>query len=239
MYRGIIEGAQWAKEGTYLREKIKQHHLDKSIKPRPYLAPHLRRHRARPHDAADAERDARAAGRAPRASQRLVARHGSATARVEAGPVRRAGAREHGPDFEESAGARACAVDARRAGRAQSRRWRGKRSRDPDAAMRIARFERARRSTRPVTVRWPTTIAALDRDPDTDVVIQAMLTLNVLKTADAAAVVKAAMDGQCGSRRAVRRRPDPESTAAPDAVVAAVGPDRRTAAPPRARRDRL
>ena len=31
MYRGIIEGAQWAKDGTYLREKIKQHGLDKLV----------------------------------------------------------------------------------------------------------------------------------------------------------------------------------------------------------------
>ena len=29
MYRGIIEGAEWAKQGTYLREKIKQYQLDK------------------------------------------------------------------------------------------------------------------------------------------------------------------------------------------------------------------
>jgi mono/diheme cytochrome c family protein len=31
MYRGIIEGAEWAKEGTYLREKIKQYQLDKQM----------------------------------------------------------------------------------------------------------------------------------------------------------------------------------------------------------------
>ncbi len=31
MYRGIIEGAQWAKEGTYLRAKIQQHGLDKVV----------------------------------------------------------------------------------------------------------------------------------------------------------------------------------------------------------------
>ena len=31
MYRGMIEGAEWAKEGTYLREKIKQYQLDKII----------------------------------------------------------------------------------------------------------------------------------------------------------------------------------------------------------------
>ena len=44
MYRGIIEGAEWAKEGTYLREKIKQYHLDKVLRPRPHLAADLRRH---------------------------------------------------------------------------------------------------------------------------------------------------------------------------------------------------
>jgi mono/diheme cytochrome c family protein/glucose/arabinose dehydrogenase len=31
MYRGVIEGAPWAKEGTYLWEKIKQHQLDKVL----------------------------------------------------------------------------------------------------------------------------------------------------------------------------------------------------------------
>ncbi len=31
MYRGMIEGAEWAKEGTYLREKIKQYQLDKIV----------------------------------------------------------------------------------------------------------------------------------------------------------------------------------------------------------------
>jgi mono/diheme cytochrome c family protein/glucose/arabinose dehydrogenase len=31
MYRGVIEGAPWAKNGTYLREKIKQYQLDKIL----------------------------------------------------------------------------------------------------------------------------------------------------------------------------------------------------------------
>jgi mono/diheme cytochrome c family protein/glucose/arabinose dehydrogenase len=31
MYRGVIEGAPWAKTGTYLREKIKQYQLDKVL----------------------------------------------------------------------------------------------------------------------------------------------------------------------------------------------------------------
>ena len=32
MYRGVIEGAPWVKEGTYLREKVKQYQLDKIIR---------------------------------------------------------------------------------------------------------------------------------------------------------------------------------------------------------------
>ena len=31
MYRGMIEGAEWAKQGTYLREKISQYQLDKVV----------------------------------------------------------------------------------------------------------------------------------------------------------------------------------------------------------------
>ena len=31
MYRGMIEGAEWAKQGTYLREKINQYQLDKVV----------------------------------------------------------------------------------------------------------------------------------------------------------------------------------------------------------------
>jgi mono/diheme cytochrome c family protein len=31
MYRGVIEGAPWVKEGTYLREKVKQYQLDKIL----------------------------------------------------------------------------------------------------------------------------------------------------------------------------------------------------------------
>jgi mono/diheme cytochrome c family protein/glucose/arabinose dehydrogenase len=31
MYRGVIEGAPWAKEGTYLRQKIEQYQLDKVL----------------------------------------------------------------------------------------------------------------------------------------------------------------------------------------------------------------
>ena len=31
MYRGVIEGAPWAKDGTYLREKIRQYQLDKIL----------------------------------------------------------------------------------------------------------------------------------------------------------------------------------------------------------------
>ena len=54
------------------------------------------RDRARLHQPRDARRDAGAAGRAPDAPERLVARHGAAAARPEAGQVRRAGAADDG-----------------------------------------------------------------------------------------------------------------------------------------------
>ena len=56
MYRGMIEGAEWAKEGTYLRQKIKQYQLDKVTGHGRDLAVDVRRHRSRSHRAADARR---------------------------------------------------------------------------------------------------------------------------------------------------------------------------------------
>jgi hypothetical protein len=90
MYRGMIEGAEWAKQGTYLREKIKQYQLDK-------IANHGRvwrltydgiaRDRTQPRMLNETPAQLVAS---PVASQRLVARHGAAAARAEAGQVGRA-----------------------------------------------------------------------------------------------------------------------------------------------------
>ncbi len=81
----------------------------------PAIAPDVRA-------AADVQRDAGAARRAPHAPERLVARHGAAAARPEAGQVGRARAAADGALVGQPAGALPRAVDARRAGRARRRR---------------------------------------------------------------------------------------------------------------------
>ena len=93
MYRGVIEGAPWAKEGTYLWEKIKQHQLNKVLG-------HGRVWRLT-YDGMSPDRtrprmlrgNRRAAGETPVPSERVVARYGAAADRAEAGSVGGAGAR--------------------------------------------------------------------------------------------------------------------------------------------------
>ncbi len=64
---------------------------------------------------------------------------------------------------------------------------------------------------------------ALTKDEDTDVVIQAMLTMNILKVPDVAHDREGRDGRQQSARRAVRRRPNSESAATLDgAAVAAV-----------------
>ena len=64
----------------------------------------------------------------------------------------------------------------------------------------------ARRFTRPATDRSTPIIARCRTTRTSTSSIQAMLTMNVLKVADAPASIKAAMDSKHGARRAVRRR---------------------------------
>ena len=92
MYRGIIQESQWSGPGTYLRSRIEQYALDKVVRHGPHLAADLRQAWPRAPTAAHARRDLGPARRAPRPSERLVARHGAAAARAQAGQVRRAGA---------------------------------------------------------------------------------------------------------------------------------------------------
>ena len=161
----MIEGAEWAKEGTYLREKIEQYQLDKVDRPRPHLAADLRRHRARSDAAAHAERNAGAAGRASVASERLVARHGAAAARPEAGQSVVPALQTMRADVEEPA-----RRDSTRCGR--SRGWaRSTRALDARgaAAIRIRgcgfrRCAPAKRSTKPATGRSRPIIARLSTD---------------------------------------------------------------------------
>ena len=104
-------------------QQIEQYQLDKVIgHGRIWRLDTTGMRRATRDAAADAQRDAGAARRASRASERLVARHGAAAARAEAGQVGRAGAADAGrARRDEPARAVPCAVDARRARRARRR----------------------------------------------------------------------------------------------------------------------
>ena len=121
MYRGIIQQATWSGRGHVSPQEDRAVPARQGLPPRPHLAALLRRHRARQDAAADAERDGGAAGRPPRSSERLVARHRAAAAGAEAGQVGRAGAAETGSHAWRRQPARTHprAVDARRPRRAR------------------------------------------------------------------------------------------------------------------------
>ena len=194
MYRGIIQQATWSGRGTYLRRKIEQYQLDKVYR-------HGRIWRLtydgieRDRDAAaDAERDAGAAGRASQSSERLVARHRAAAARAQAGQVGGAGAAEARGDArrEQSARAHSRAVDARRAGRARrvvrARADEGRRSADARAGDSRQRDAlQGRRSHR-----FAADYRAAAKDRDADVAIQAMLTSKLFNLPDLKAIVESA-----------------------------------------------
>ena len=206
MYRGIIEGAEWAKEGTYLREKIKQYQLDKVIGPRPRLAAHLRRHRARPDAAADAQRNAGAARRAPLASERLVARHGAAAARAQAGQVRRAGAAAADRERRRTMLARFHALWTLEGLGALDAALTREVLADPEPRMRIQAMRASETLYKAGDRSFANDYRALAKDANVDVVIQAMLTMNVLKVPETPAAVKAAI-GRATRRAACSSSP--------------------------------
>ncbi len=112
MYRGVMEGAPWAKEGTYLRRKIDQYQMQRIRRQGAHLAVDVRRHRPGPAAASHAERNTGAARRTPFASQWLVARHRAATARPGAGQIGCAGAPADRSNVSERLRAVPCALDA-------------------------------------------------------------------------------------------------------------------------------
>ena len=96
-YRGIIQEGNWTRPGSYLRSKIDQYQLASKIRRgRIWRLTYEGMDRDRT-PAADARRDCRAIGGAAGPSERVVARYGAATARLEAGQVGGAGAAAHGP----------------------------------------------------------------------------------------------------------------------------------------------
>jgi mono/diheme cytochrome c family protein/glucose/arabinose dehydrogenase len=194
MYRGMIEGAEWAKQGTYLREKIKQYQLDKvtghgriwrltydgiardRIQPRmlnetpSQLVAHLSHPNGWWRDTAQ---------------QLLVLKQDAsvvpalqALARTSKNPL----ARIHALWTLEGLGALSAATTRELL-------------RDPDPRMRIQALRASETLYKAGDNSFTADYGVLSKDKDVDVVIQAMLTMNVLKVADAAALVKAAMGG--------------------------------------------
>jgi mono/diheme cytochrome c family protein len=192
MYRGVIEGAPWAMKGTYLRQKIEQYQLDKVLghgrvwrltydgiardRTRPRMlnetAPQLVTHLSHPNGW---WRDT--------AQQLLVLKQDRSVVPVLQRMVRTESnllARFHALWTLEGLGA----LDAALAREALK---------DPDPRMRIQAIRASeslyKAGDRSFAADW----RALVADADNDVVIQAMLTLNVLKVPDVAAVATSAM----------------------------------------------
>jgi mono/diheme cytochrome c family protein/glucose/arabinose dehydrogenase len=193
LYRGIIEGAEWAKEGTYLRKKIEQYQLDKAIgRGRIFRLTYdgIERDRTQPRMLNETPAQLVTHLAHPNgwwrdtAQQLLVLKQDKSVVPALRQLVRKPAnllGRFHALWTLEGLGA----LDA-----ALAREM----MKDPDPRMRIQGI----RASETLYKAGDRTLAAdyrsLANDTDTDVVIQAMLTLNVLKVPETAAALKSAMD---------------------------------------------
>ena len=115
---------------------------------------------------------------------------------LEAGQVGRAfAAPDDRRQVAEPAGALPRDVDARRTWRAQAGARARADGRTPSRGCASRRFAPARRSTRRGDRSFAADYAAMTKDADVDVVIQALLTINRWKAPDAAATTKTMMEG--------------------------------------------
>ncbi len=194
MYRGMIEGAEWAKQGTYLREKIKQYQLDK-------VTGHGRiwrltydgiaRDRTQPRMLIETPAQLVTHLSHPNgwwrdtAQQLLVLKQDKSVVpalqtmvRTSKNPL----GRFHALWTLEGLGALSAALAREALG-------------DPDPGMRIQAIRASETLHKAGDRSFDNDYRALSKDKDIDVVIQAMLTMNVLKVADASTTLKAVMDG--------------------------------------------
>jgi mono/diheme cytochrome c family protein/glucose/arabinose dehydrogenase len=196
MYRGIIEGAQWAKEGTYLRAKIKQNGLDKVVNGHGRvwrltyegLAPNRTPPRMLSESAAQlvAHLSHPNGWWRDTAQQLLVLKQDKSVASALESLVRRSTnqlARIHALWTLEGLAALTPAL-AREL------------FRDADPAVRMAAIRASETLYKQGDRTFAADYRALAADAETDVVIQVMLTLNVLKIPDAAATIKMAKDSR-------------------------------------------
>ncbi len=193
MYRGIIEGAEWAKEGTYLREKIKQYQLDKVMHHgRIWRLSYdgLPRDRVRPRMLRETPAQLVAHLSHPNgwwrdtAQQLLVLRQDSSVlpalrtlARTSTNQL----ARVHALWTIEGLGALTPALVRELL-------------HDSDPQIRIQAMRASETLYKAGDRSFAADYRALTQDKDADVVVHAMLTLNLFKTPDAAAAVKSAME---------------------------------------------
>jgi mono/diheme cytochrome c family protein len=193
MYRGMIEGAEWAKEGTYLREKIKQYQLDKvtghgRIWRLTYDG--MERDRTPPRMLNDTSAQLVRYLSHPNgwwrdtAQQLLVLKQDTSVVPALQAIVRASknlSARFHALWTLEGLGALSATLTRDALA-------------DPEPRMRIQAIRASETLYKAGDRSFAADHRALTKDKDVDVVIQAMLTMNVLKAADAADVAKAAME---------------------------------------------
>jgi mono/diheme cytochrome c family protein/glucose/arabinose dehydrogenase len=193
MYRGMIEGAEWAKEGTYLRAKIKQYQLDKitghgrlwrltydgiardPVRPRmldetpAQLVTHLSHPNGWWRDTAQ---------------QLLVLKQDKSVVTALQTMVRTSKnqlARFHALWTLEGLGALTAQLTRETLA-------------DSDPRLRIQALRASETLYKAGDRSFDADYRRLSADPDVDVAIQAMLTMNLLKVTDTQTAVKAAMD---------------------------------------------
>jgi mono/diheme cytochrome c family protein/glucose/arabinose dehydrogenase len=197
MYRGMIEGAEWAREGTYLREKIKQYQLDKVVgHGRIWRLTYdgIARDRTRPRMLDETPRQLVAHLSHPNgwwrdtAQQLLVLAQDSSVVPALQTLVRTSKnqvARFHALWTLEGLGALNAPLTREVL-------------RDPDARMRIQGLRASETLYKAGDRSFEPDYRAMARDSDVDVVIQALLTMQVLKMADVSAIVKTTMQANPG-----------------------------------------
>jgi mono/diheme cytochrome c family protein len=192
LYRGIIEGAEWAKEGTYLRKKIAQYQLDKALgHGRIWRLTYegMEPDRTQPRMLAESPAQLVTHLSHPNgwwrdtAQQLLVLKQDKSIVPALQRLVRSSGdllARFHAVWTLEGLGA----LDASLVREVMK---------DPVPEMRMQAIRASETLYKAGDKSFAADYRALATDQDVDVVIQAMLTLNVLRVADAAATVKSTM----------------------------------------------
>jgi mono/diheme cytochrome c family protein/glucose/arabinose dehydrogenase len=192
MYRGMIEGAEWARQGTYLREKIEQYRLDKVIgHGRVWRLTYdgIARDRTRPRMLDETPAQLVAHFLHPNgwwrdtAQQLLVLKQDKSVVPALQAIVRSPKnllARFHALWTLEGLGALNAALTREVL-------------RDTDPRMRIQAIRASETLYKAGDRSFDNDYRALSTDKEPDVVIQAMLTMNVLKVPDTSSLMKALM----------------------------------------------